>query len=462
MKGRASLDSLLKNVLKKVTPSREEEREINSAIETVSKAVEKSIGKLSYTLAGSFTRNTWMKDKKEFDVFILFPEYTKRSTLEKKGLEMGRKITSSLKGTSRVAYAEHPYTRAKFKGFAIDIVPCYKVSSASSIKSAVDRTPFHNEYLARNFMPGLAKEVRLLKQFLKASGLYGSDARTLGFSGYLCELLILHYKSFKVLLKEASKWEPGEFIDLERHHSLKPKFLNQPLMVIDPVDPRRNVSAVVSPENFMKFVSASRALLKQPKESSFFRKPPKARPLGKKLKSRKTLFLGIEFSSPDVIDDILYPQLRRTANRLAGILKDYEFVPMGWDVFSDEKKCLILLEMEVWELPNIRKIRGPPVSVKKRSKEFLGKYRSGRIQVEGKEWVAEISRKFPLAEDLLKKTLRQTEKKLLGAGIASHVSKSVSKGFRLLKEKELLKKAKSPEFYSFLQAHMEEGIEEPL
>jgi len=60
-----------------------------------------------------------------------------------------------------IAYAEHPYVRAQITHkteskpaekivYDVDIVPCYAVKKATEIKSAVDRTPFHNKWLEKN------------------------------------------------------------------------------------------------------------------------------------------------------------------------------------------------------------------------------------------------------------------------------------------------------------------------
>ena len=86
-------------------------------------------------------------------------------------------------------YAEHPYINAYIDGVDVDLVPCYKVDSATTIQSAVDRTPFHTRYITDR-INGLIDDVLLLKQFTKAGGIYGSDQMTEGFSGYLCELLL--------------------------------------------------------------------------------------------------------------------------------------------------------------------------------------------------------------------------------------------------------------------------------
>jgi tRNA nucleotidyltransferase (CCA-adding enzyme) len=274
---------------------------------------------------------------------------------------------------------------------------------------------------------------------------------------------MVHYKTLSTLFRDARKWEPGEFIDIEGHHPYRPPFRGQPLIVIDPVDPKRNVAAVISPENFMKFVNICRLFVEKPSERFFFRKKAKPRPekLARIMDSRKSLFLAVEFAKPGVIDDVLYPQLRRTSRRLQAILKDREFALLGEGVFSGRKKCVLLFEMEVWELPLVRKIRGPPVFVRKHAGEFIEKYKKGRLWVEGDIWTAEIKREFPLAEDLLRKTLRQKAGKLREMGIASYMAKSISGGFRILKGREIVRKAKSQDFFEFLADYLERRISRP-
>jgi tRNA nucleotidyltransferase (CCA-adding enzyme) len=480
----------LTGVLKKITPSENEQAETRVFIENVLKVTDEIIKPhgLTRTLAGSYMRDTWLPNKKEFDIFIMFPENYSRDTLEKLGLEIGKQITRKLHGEHVIAYAEHPYVRAKVftrpvieevkrilrkkevkKGssYEIDIVPCYAVQSAQKIKSAVDRTPFHNKWLYDNMSPALTSQVRLLKQFAKGIGVYGSDTKVLGMSGYLCELLIIQYKSFKNFLDQVSKWEAGHvFIDLEEHHkdraAISKEFRTQPLIVIDPVDPKRNVASNFSPENFVKLVKFSREFLEKPGERFFFpgKKKVPAGSLKKKMNERGTRMIGVKFQKPDVIDDIIWPQLRRTSRRLASILKEHEFVVMGQDAFCTEKDCILIFEMEVWSLPRIRKLVGPFVFSKQHSDEFISKYaKTGRIWVEGSSWVAEIKRKFTEAEQKLRDSLKDKEKNLLSKGIASHPAKAISKKFDLLDHKEILKLAKkNPGFAEFLENYFTERV----
>jgi tRNA nucleotidyltransferase (CCA-adding enzyme) len=367
----AGTAEVLGYVLKKVTPSEREHRETDAVLETVKETAGKIIKPMgiSLTVAGSYVRETWLPNKREFDLFLLFPEMYSRDDLEKKGLAIGKKIVSKLKGKYTIAYAEHPYVRAVIEGFDVDIVPAFKVASAAKLRSAVDRTPFHNEWLAKNLARSQRGDVRLFKQFCKGQGIYGSDTRTQGFSGYLCELIIIHAGSFEGLLKEASQWKPGVFIDLQKHHegdteAPKKRFKGDPLIVIDPVDPNRNVAAALSPKNFTKLAHASGLFLKKPSQSFFFHTPPKfsVKELGDVMKRRETMVLVMNFKRPDIIDDTLWPQLRRFGRRLSDELKDSEFDIMGWDVFSDKKECLMLFELGVWKLPRVRRLRDPTFS----------------------------------------------------------------------------------------------------
>ncbi|MEM5812719.1 MAG: CCA tRNA nucleotidyltransferase [Candidatus Aenigmatarchaeota archaeon] len=484
------IHQLLTEVLRKITPSEEEQKETKAFIEKVLGVTEKILKPygLEKTLAGSYMRDTWLPDKKEFDIFIMFPESHTRESLEKTGLEIGRKIAKELGAEYVIAYAEHPYVRArvftksvkeerkiigkarkKEKGswYDIDIVPCYAVQSAEKIKSAVDRTPFHNRWLSENMSPALAPQVRLLKQFAKGIGIYGSDAKVLGMSGYLCELLIIHYKSFKNFIDQASQWEAGcVLIDIEGHHNEREavikRFRNQPLVVIDPVDPKRNVASSFSPENFTKLVKSCRDFIESPSENFFF--PKKEKPDPKKIKKlldgRGTRLVGVRFSRPDVIDDIIWPQIRRTSRRIADILKENEFVVMGRDCWADQKECILIFEMEVWSLPKVRKLVGPFVFSKRHSDEFVAKYsKAGRVWVEGIYWVAETKREFTTAEEKLRKSLKDTEKNLKSKGIASYPAKSISKKFEILEPKEILNLAKkNQEFAEFLQSYFKKSF----
>jgi len=433
---------ILEDVLKEITPNEKERNLLSDALKRILISTDNVIGKtkLEKTIAGSFIRDTWLSDKKEIDLFILFPVTYSRTRLEKKGLEVGKSIMRKVGGRYEVAYAEHPYVRGRMGAFSVDIVPCYKVSSASNIKSAVDRTPFHNRYITRNLRPDMSGQVRLLKQFTKAADIYGSDIRTMGFSGYLCELLIIKYRSFLNLVRSAKWWGFGKFIDLENHCAYKDwrkKFGKEPLVVIDPTDPKRNVAAALSVSNFNKFIDKCRAFYNKPSKDFFRVKkiPLKRTELKEFLSERGTKIYVIRFKRPKVVDDILWAQKRKTMRRLKRLLEKHDFKVFGSAVWSDEKWSYIIFEMEKWELPPLQKVRGPPVSSEVHSKEFREKYGKKRAHAEGERWMAETKRKYRKAGNLLEKFLGEPENVLRKRGIRSKISEEIANGFSVLEGK---------------------------
>lgn len=464
-------DRTLQDVLDRIIPTEKEQVRTQELVNTVVSATKQAIrGKgLDHVIAGSFTRDTWMKDKREFDIFIRFPAKTTREKLEKMGLDFGKQIAKLLHGRPTVAYAEHPYTRVKVKDYDVDVVPCYKLPSALRIKSAVDRTPFHNEWLSHHFLPKLSPEVRLLKQFCKGQGIYGSDTRTQGFSGYLCELLIIKYKTFKNLARKSQDWKAGKIlINLEGMYPITDvrnvhrKFPRQPLIMIDPVDPGRNVAAALSPENFIRFIRACREFWKRPSTDFFFIKPPAPNisKLERELSSRKTTLIGFSTSAPKVIEDVLWPQLRRTMRRVSDVLQDNDFNVHDSTVWSDGKTCLFLFELETSSLPRIRKLRGPSVFAETNSKNFLRKYRpSARVWVEDEFWMAEVPRTFRSSTDLLEATLSGKESQLKSSGIASYLAREIPRSKKMMSRSDIMSLARREKvFGQFLQDHLEKNL----
>jgi len=448
------INLFLKSIQKQILPDKKTERKLKSLARKVLRVANKKAKKYKAKamIVGSITRDTWLPDKKEFDIFILFPKDLKPSELEKYGLQVAKEIVKEMKGTFTLKYAQHPYLSAKINDVEIDIVPCYKIKDTSEIKSAVDRTPFHVEYLQKKLKKKQANEVRLLKKFLKNHNLYGADAKTQGFSGYLCELLIINYKTFVNLLKAATKWKIQEIIDLEKFYKkeeynlVKKIFKNQALIVIDPTDKTRNVAAALSSENFFKFKKACEEFLKNPCEETFFEKVNYMTDFEfsrMKLK-RGTEVLLIKFKPPKVSSDILWPQLRKFAERIESILeeKKYEFKVYGKSVYTDEKDlALVLIELEVYSLPYIQKIVGPYVFDEKNSKAFLEAHKTSLIgpYVEDDRWVVEVERRFKTAKEKILDSLSKPIDILKAKGIPNYIAEALTKGFEVIDGLEIEK-----------------------
>lgn len=417
------IDAVKANVLKNIKPGKEEEERVKKFANKLL-LVSRSISGMDCVLVGSLGKFTWLRGDHDVDLFIMFPLEASREELEKRGLELGKKIVSEMRGKWQIKYAEHPYVHAFIGGFDVDIVPCYRIANGESIKSAVDRSPLHLEYVLKNIKDGQQDEVRLLKQFCKGISVYGSDARHLGFSGYICELLVLKYGSFESVIAAAANWRIPHIISFGTQ---KGNF-KQPLIIIDPTDESRNAAANVSSENLVKFITAARSFIRRSDEKYFYKQKQKELSATeiKILQKRDSVFIAIFMKKPNIIDDVLYPQLRKTLKRLETAFVQNEFAVLrSYETISD-KEIILVFEIEISKLPNIKKMIGPPLISYKHTQEFLTKYKSPDYgpYIENDRWIIEKKRESTDPESLLRVML---QKDLLAIGIPENIAKVMKK-----------------------------------
>lgn len=431
---------LLEEILRRIKPSPQEEEELGRVsallLERTRRACEEEgVGKPM--LVGSAARGTWLRGEKDIDVFVLFPERMPRRELEEVGLRIGRKVSEG-RGVER--YAEHPFVSFEFQGFQVDLVPCYDVPDPSRIKSAVDRSPHHQRYVSSRLTPGLRDQVLLLKQFMKGIGVYGAELKVHGFSGYLCELLVLHFGSFLEVLRAASSWKPGEVIDpLGRYPDPgipRRLFEGEPLIFIDPVDPGRNVAASVSLQSLAVFVRACQDFLREPSQLYFFPRP--VRPLTDEeieelVRARGTRLLFLLFELPDVVPDVLYPQLRKAERAFVSALGQAGHRVVRSEVLGEGTGLILLEVLPCEDKMEVRE--GPPLGVD--AHNFIRAYLRSPAKLAGPfidgqgRVLYELRARRASPEEVVRRVAGEPH--LLG----KHVGESISRGYRLATEKEL-------------------------
>jgi tRNA nucleotidyltransferase (CCA-adding enzyme) len=367
---------------------------------------------ISAMLVGSVARKTWISGDRDLDIFMLFPPDLSREELEVQGMTAARSVAERFSAKTSEKYAEHPYLNMVISDLGapdvsldIDLVPCYAVSSASHIQSAVDRTPFHTRYMQERITP-YVDDVLLLKQFTKAAGVYGSDLMTEGFSGYLCEILVLAYKGFIPLLHAVMEWKLGFALDIEHHQAER---FGAPLIVIDPVDPKRNVSASVSSTRLLEFIEYATGYLTSPSCAFFetYPVPPLTQNELKELcEKRGTKIWCMVFSSPSATPDTIVPQLRKTRESLVQLLIRHDFRLVRHAEWMGTDTCILLFELMEDELSACRRHIGPPVTSREHAKRFFEKYLdkaaclSGPYIQDGR-YVVEVERSFQRFTDLM-------------------------------------------------------------
>jgi tRNA nucleotidyltransferase (CCA-adding enzyme) len=366
-------DAVVERVSERIEPGSDERAALDAAVDALTDRTEAALDERSLSAevvqVGSTARDTWVAGDRDIDLFVCFPPEMDRDGLESNGLELGHEVLPE----GHEEYAEHPYVVGEFEGFEVDFVPCYAVDDAAAIQSAVDRTPFHSRYVRDRLTPALAADVRVCKQFFEGIGVYGSDLKTRGFSGFLTELLVLEHGGVRPLVEAAADWQPPVRFDPEDHGDTT---FDDALVVIDPTDPERNVAAVLSAANLARLQHFARDLLADPREELFT--PPEVDPASvdavrEAFERRGTTPVAVRFGTPDIVDDQLWPQLERSRDGIAA-----ELDRRGFDVFRSAafaaETSVLLFELAVAERPRIERHEGPPVAVREHAGRFYDAY----------------------------------------------------------------------------------------
>ena len=315
-------------------------------------------------LVGSVAKGTNLKDG-DIDVFVRFDRKYTRAKLEKWGLSIGHYVIWN----GKEKYAEHPYVTGFIDERKVDIVPCYRMEQGEKKLSSVDRTPLHTEYVKSHLNHTGKDEVRKLKLFMKYIGVYGADARVSGFSGYICELLIINMGSFHRTLETFAAMR-GKLLIGEPEYT---ESFDSPAIIIDPTDKTRNAAAAISLENLSRMKFCSRLYLngKLPEYSKSYEKKRKD------ATDRGTNLRIFRIKKPAITDDILYPQVLRFKNAIWEIMERSDLRPVSWEICVQDH-IEVIIESENREIPALKIHRGPPVD-EPSSLDFYNKWMNMEI-----------------------------------------------------------------------------------
>lgn len=414
------LKSIAQTVAQRVSPSPQEAEKERVFAQRIIAKLAPQLKEAKLMLVGSTARDTGLHGDKDVDVFAAFPRHLEEDDIVKKTVSAVKK---TINANWVMHYAEHPYLQATVEGYKVEVIPCFQLKKNHPLKSAVDRTPLHMDFLQQKLSPNQRQDVRALKQLLKTHRLYGAELQVKGFSGILCEYLVLNFRSFSGVIEAVKDWKPPVKIDFARSY----KQFDAPLVFIDAVDQNRNVAAVVSDTQLHRFIALSQALWTKPSEALFYptqTKTVSASTLQKNLDRRKTDWVVLEFQKPSVVDDIFFPQLERTAANLKKQFALRQFNVFSDAAFEDGKNAYIFLELDHAELPCVRRTLGPPVSHADQAHRFVkGKTPWRGPYVHGNRVVVEEQRTDTNAWTFLKKVQKNPGR----FGVASHLQKPFQK-----------------------------------
>ncbi len=378
-----SLGEVEKKVLEKIKPRREEYELLMNAYRRIEAIIYKILNKhgieAEVTLQGSVAHDTWLSGERDLDVFVLFPKEWSIEDLRNKGFSILLEAAEEI-GNYNIRYAEHPYVRVILDSVQADLVPAFKIDSPREIRTAVDRTPFHTQYVNEHLNEELRDHVRLFKRFLKGLGIYGAEVRVRGFSGYLSELLIIKYGSFPKIISEASKWKAPVFIDTVGNTRifkvLRRKYPESIMYVPDPVDPLRNVAAAVSLYSLATLVIASNCYRVNPCIEYYY---PSLGSLDidfSFIDGRCLVLVTVESDEFSRLPpDVLWGELHRVTDRAVKLAERFGFSVVDWSDWTDEGRIAVIgLEVDECSKEYPKLYQGPPYYSSKRVLDFISKH----------------------------------------------------------------------------------------
>jgi len=259
------------DILNKINPGEKEREKVKKTADNFLKKLQSRLKYCDMLIGGSMGKDSWLSGDYDIDIFVKFP----KSYLKK---DISKILQNSLKGIKfKVINGSRDYLQVKHGNYLFEIIPVMDIRFHEEAANITDVSPLHVIWVKKNNKD--PEQIRLTKAFLKANNLYGAESYIKGFSGYVVEILTIHYGSFMDLAKAASNWKGSVIIDPSRFYKNKKEIINNldknklsSLILIDPVQPNRNAAASLSPEKFDEFVGLCKKYLKNPHEEFFVEK----------------------------------------------------------------------------------------------------------------------------------------------------------------------------------------------
>ncbi len=396
-----------KNILAKSRPSREELKTIRAEtdrfLSRLSRSLQKNRIDAKPVLGGSSAKGTIIKDDFDCDIFVRF-------SLTYRGKDISGMLENALSdfnGVERV-HGSRDYFNISENSITFEIVPVLNIMRPGEAENVTDMSPLHVDWIMKRLEknPRLAGEIILAKLFCKAQGVYGAESYISGLSGHVLDILVSYYGSFDKLLENAASWQKYKVIDIEGYGS--ESSLNRskisPLIVIDPVDRRRNAAAALSIEKFERFRKAAREYLKNP-SAGFFQRM-RVTEEGLKTSAGNDRLIMLRAQPERAKTDVAGGKLLKVHKHILRQLEQNDFMvrDAGWD-WDSKGPALLWYILDKKPLAPEKLHTGPPLTEKDSVEAFRKKHK-GYFDKGGRLHVM-LKRRFLRPEELVKELLSQ-------------------------------------------------------
>ena len=407
MQNASKIKKAAQKILENIKPTRDEELRISKIVSNVLNKIKIRGAEAIY--GGSGAKGTWLRGTHDIDIYVKFNYKKFKNKSDKIAELLYRALVRKFK-VSRL-HGSRDYFQIKQKGFTFEIVPILNIKKPSEAKNLTDFSQLHVEYVKKynKRYKHLADDIRIAKAFAQARGVYGAESYIQGFSGYVLELLVIHYKSFLNLVKEASKWSDRTIIGSKKlAEKLNRAKTISPLILIDPVQPDRNAAAALSKEKYHVFIlSCKKFLTSSSPERLFEKERINLVALKESGQGRLVLLDAIpKTAKKDIAGAKLLTAFNFLKTQLS--LHDFNILKSGWNY--DGKAAYYYFLFDKNELTKFKRHYGPPLTQKKGLSKFRKKY--NQIYVENNRVYTTIERKYTKPEHLIADLLQTPNIKL--------------------------------------------------
>ena len=201
---------------------------------------------------------------------------------------------------------------------------------------------------------------------MKSLKIYGAEISIEGFSGYVCEVLILKFGSFLSTIQFFSTYSTDNSViniikpdhEQEKHKRIFDSFL----VILDPIDENRNLGSAISSRSVATLIQGSRKFLSNP-GNNYFREEPVYHSNNDLKDLLSSFILAIEFKYSDRPSDVIWGQLKKMTRSICKFVESYGFRILKYhcNVHEKEKVCVIALLYESLTISKLSFKIGPEI-----------------------------------------------------------------------------------------------------
>lgn len=392
------------SILAQIKPTLQEEKDLKTTTNKCILKIKKELSShpITIIIGGSLAKDTNLTNNNEVDLFVAF-KYLEKKTKAANISSYLKKALDEAFGAKNITlmHGSRDYYQVHINSILFEIIPIIDVDASNKALNITDISPLHAIWVNKH-AKDIKDDIRLAKQFAKSIRAYGAESYLGGFSGYMIEILVTYYGSFEKLIIAAAKWRAQVVVDPTKFYTKQEVFfkinkskLSSPIIIVDPVDKKRNAAAALGVEKFKLFSKKAREYLKNPTKELFELTQLELTQLETKAQKKKCSLIYIECVPLEGKRDVIGAKLRKAFDDIKEKIQEFSIKESDWQWEEQNAKLYFMLKNK--KIPPFKIRNGPPISLKEHATLFRKK-NADVFEKSGKLY-AKVKVKYPALED---------------------------------------------------------------